>query len=156
MRRASGYADGLISGATWGVVAILLPGSALLTGESILAMPLAVAAVFDAAAAFFLLARSTAAGALLDVLRLAASRRAVPIAFCSLLGGPLFMGGYVAAVIMAGPSDALTATATYPVGGYSYAIWYRSISKIGVARAMALNISPCGAHCWGGSSAMFR
>lgn len=27
------------------------------------------------------------------------------------------------------------------VGGYSYAIWYRSIRKIGVARAMALNIS---------------
>jgi drug/metabolite transporter (DMT)-like permease len=27
------------------------------------------------------------------------------------------------------------------IGGYSYAIWYRSISKIGVARAMALNIS---------------
>jgi drug/metabolite transporter (DMT)-like permease len=27
------------------------------------------------------------------------------------------------------------------VGGYSYAIWYRSIRKIGVAPAMALNIS---------------
>ena len=27
------------------------------------------------------------------------------------------------------------------IGGYSYAIWYRSIRKIGVARAMALNIS---------------
>ena len=27
------------------------------------------------------------------------------------------------------------------IGGYSYVIWYRSIRKIGVARAMALNIS---------------
>ena len=27
------------------------------------------------------------------------------------------------------------------IGGYSYAVWYRSIRKIGVARAMALNIS---------------
>jgi drug/metabolite transporter (DMT)-like permease len=27
------------------------------------------------------------------------------------------------------------------VGGYSYAIWYRAIRKIGVARANALNIS---------------
>jgi drug/metabolite transporter (DMT)-like permease len=27
------------------------------------------------------------------------------------------------------------------IGGYSYVLWYRSIRKIGVARAMALNIS---------------
>jgi hypothetical protein len=27
------------------------------------------------------------------------------------------------------------------IGGYSYVVWYRSIRKIGVARAMALNIS---------------
>ena len=46
-----------------------------------------------------------------------ASRRALAIGLCSLLGGPLFMGGYVAAVLLAGPADALTATATYPVLG---------------------------------------
>jgi drug/metabolite transporter (DMT)-like permease len=37
------------------------------------------------------------------------------------LGGPIFMGGYVAAVILAGPSYALTATATYPVFGALFA-----------------------------------
>lgn len=117
MRRASGYVDGLISGATWGVVAILLPGIDELSGVSLLAMSVTVAALFDGAAAFFLLARSSVAGSLVDVVRVSISKRALAIGACSLLGGPLFMGGYVAAVILAGPSDALTATATYPVIG---------------------------------------
>ena len=117
MERTSGYADGLISGATWGLVAVLLPRLDQLSGESLLAMPLAVAAIFDSAAALFLLIRSSAAGALPRMLRLITSRRALTVAMCSFLGGPLFMGGYIAAVIFAGPSDALTATATYPVFG---------------------------------------
>jgi drug/metabolite transporter (DMT)-like permease len=53
-----------------------------------------------------------------------ASKRALSVGICSLLGGPLFMGGYVAAIILAGPSEALTATATYPVIG---AVLARSI-----------------------------
>jgi drug/metabolite transporter (DMT)-like permease len=117
MRRSSGYVDGLVSGATWGVVAVLLPGAGRLAGASPLTMAAAVAAVFDAAAAFFLLARAGATGSLPDVLRLLRSKRAVAVGVCGLLGGPLFMGGYVAAVILAGPSDALGATATYPVIG---------------------------------------
>jgi drug/metabolite transporter (DMT)-like permease len=117
MRRTSGYVDGLVSGATWGVVAILLPGSDQLSGASLLAMSVAVAALFDTAAAFFLLVRSCVAGSLADVVRVLASKRALAVGACSVLGGPLFMGGYIAAVILAGPSDALTATATYPVIG---------------------------------------
>jgi drug/metabolite transporter (DMT)-like permease len=117
VRRNSGHLDGLVSGATWGVAAILLPGADQLSGASLLAMSVAVAAFFDTAGAFFLLARSSVAGSLGAVVRLLASRRALAIAVCSVLGGPLFMGGYVAAVILAGPSDALTATATYPVIG---------------------------------------
>ena len=113
----SGYIDGLVSGATWGVVAILLPGAEQLSGASLLAMSMAVAALCDTAAAFFLLVRSGLAGSLADVARVLASRRALAIGACSVLGGPLFMGGYIAAVILAGPSDALTATATYPVIG---------------------------------------
>jgi drug/metabolite transporter (DMT)-like permease len=115
--RTSGYVDGLLSGATWGVVAILLPGSAALSGASLPAMTVAVAALFDTAAAFFLLVRAGVAGSLVDIVRVLASRRALAVAVCSVLGGPLFMGGYIAAVILAGPSDALTATATYPVIG---------------------------------------
>ena len=111
--RWSGHADGLLSGATWGVVAILLPTAGQLPSASLPATSVAVAAVFDAAAAVFLLTRSGIA----DVVKVLASRRALAIGLCSLLGGPLFMGGYVAAVILAGPADALTATATYPVLG---------------------------------------
>ena len=117
MGRKSGYVDGLLSGATWGVVAILLPGAEQLPGASLLAMSMAVAALCDTAAAFFLLVRSGVAGSLADVARVLASRRALAIGACSVLGGPLFMGGYIAAIILAGPSDALTATATYPVIG---------------------------------------
>jgi drug/metabolite transporter (DMT)-like permease len=117
MGRRSGYVDGLMSGATWAVVAILLPGADQLSGASLLAMSVAVAALCDSAAAFFLLVRSGVAGSLADVARVLASRRALVIGGCSLLGGPLFMGGYIAAIILAGPSNALTATATYPVIG---------------------------------------
>jgi drug/metabolite transporter (DMT)-like permease len=117
MGRTSGYVDGLLSGATWGVVAVLLPGPGQLSGGSLPATATAVAALFDAAAAVFLLARSAVAGSLADVVRVLGSRRAFAVGTCSLLGGPLFMGGYIAAVILAGPSDALTATATYPVIG---------------------------------------
>ncbi len=118
MGRTSGYADGLISGATWGLVAVLLARqSARMSGHPALATPLVMAAVFDSAAALFLLARSGVTGALPRVLGLATSRGALAVAACSLLGGPIFMGGYVVAVILAGPSYALTATATYPVFG---------------------------------------
>jgi drug/metabolite transporter (DMT)-like permease len=121
VRRTSGYVDGLVSGATWGVVAILLPGSDQLSGAPLLAMSVAVATLFDTAATFFLLVRSSVAGSLVDVVRLLASKRALAVGVCSVLGGPLFMGGYIAAVILAGPSDALTATATYPVIGAIFA-----------------------------------
>ena len=117
MNRRSGYADGLLSGATWGVVAVLLPGAERLSGASLPATATAVAAVFDAAAAVFMLARSGVVGALGDVVQVLGSRRVLAVGACSLLGGPLFMGGYVAAVLLAGPSDALTVTALYPVVG---------------------------------------
>jgi len=113
----SGHVDGLLSGATWGVVAVVLPVAYPLSGVSLPATSVAVAAVFDMAAALFLLIRAGVAGALAEVLRLLVSKRALGVAVCSLLGGPLFMGGYVAAIILAGPSDALTVTATYPVIG---------------------------------------
>lgn len=122
MARASGYADGLISGATWGFVALLLTRpSSLMSGHPALATAVVMAAVFDAAAAVFLLVRSTALGALREIVGLLTSPRALPVAACSLLGGPIFMGGYVAAVILAGPAYALTATATYPVFGALFA-----------------------------------
>ena len=117
MRRTLGYVDGLGSGATWGVVAILLPGLDQLSGASLIAVSVAVAALFDTAAAFFLLIRSGIAGSLVDVVRVLFSKRVLGVGACSVLGGPLFMGGYVAAVVVAGPSVALTATATYPVIG---------------------------------------
>ena len=126
MRRVSGYVDGLLSGATWGVVAVVLPVAGSLPGASLPATSVAVAALFDAAAALFLVIRAGAAGALAGVLRLLVSKRALAVGVCSLLGGPLFMGGYVAAIILAGPSDALTATATYPVIG---AVLARSILR---------------------------
>jgi drug/metabolite transporter (DMT)-like permease len=117
MGRKSGYVDGLLSGTTWAVVAILLPGADQHSGASLLSTSVAVAAVCETAAAIFLLIRSGVAGSLADVVRLLASRRALGIGACSVLGGPLFMGAYIAAIVLAGPSDALTATATYPVIG---------------------------------------
>ena len=122
MGQASGYAEGLISGATWGFVAVLLTRpSSLMSGHPALATSVVMAAVFDCAAALFLLVRSTVVGALPEILGLVTSVRALPVAACSLLGGPVFMGGYIAAVILAGPSYALTATATYPVFGALFA-----------------------------------
>jgi drug/metabolite transporter (DMT)-like permease len=138
MRRTSGYVDGLVSGATWGVVAVLLPGSDQLSGASLLAMSVAVAALCDTAAAFFLLVRSGVAGSLAGVARVLASRRALAIGACSVLGGPLFMGGYIAAVILAGPSHALTATATYPVIG---AILARSLLRQQLERVGWLGVT---------------
>jgi drug/metabolite transporter (DMT)-like permease len=118
MRRTSGYIDGLVSGVTWGIVAVLLTGQpARMSGHSAVALPFVVAGVFDAAAALFLVARCGFAGALPRAVGLVMSRTAITVAACSLLGGPIFMGGYVAAVMLAGPSDAVTATATYPVLG---------------------------------------
>ena len=86
-----------------------------------------------AAAAFFLLVRSGLAGSLADVARVLASRRALAIGACSVLGGPLFMGGYIAAIILAGPSDALTATATYPVIGAVLArfLLHQQLDRVG-------------------------
>jgi drug/metabolite transporter (DMT)-like permease len=138
MRRTSGYVDGLVSGATWGVVAVLLPGSDQLSGASLLAMSVAVAALCDTAAAFFLLVRSGVAGSLAGVARVLVSRRALAIGACSVLGGPLFMGGYIAAVILAGPSHALTATATYPVIG---AILARSLLRQQLERVGWLGVT---------------
>jgi drug/metabolite transporter (DMT)-like permease len=111
--RWSGHVDGLLSGATWGLVAVLLPTAGQLPSASLPATSVAVAAIFDAAAAVFLLTRSGMA----NVIKVLASRRALAVGLCALLGGPLFMGGYVAAVMLAGPTEALTATATYPVLG---------------------------------------
>src|SRR5690349_15259864 len=113
MKRISGYIDGLVSGATWGLVAVLLAGqSGPMSGHPTVALPFVGAGVFDSAAAVFLVARSSVVGALPRIARLVTSRTAITVAVCSLLGGPIFMGGYVAAVMLAGPSDALTATAT--------------------------------------------
>jgi drug/metabolite transporter (DMT)-like permease len=92
-----------------------------MSGHPALATSVVMAAVFDCAAALFLLVRSTVVGALPEILGLVTSVRALPVAACSLLGGPVFMGGYIAAVILAGPSYALTATATYPVFGALFA-----------------------------------
>ena len=118
MRRVSGYADGLISGATWGLVAVLLTMvSAAMWGYPIVATTLVVAAAHDAAAALFLLGWSGVRGGLRAIARLVASREAGAVIACSLLGGPVFMGGYVASMILAGPAYALTLTATYPVIG---------------------------------------
>jgi drug/metabolite transporter (DMT)-like permease len=116
MSRASGYIDGLISGATWGVVGVLLAGlPSRMPGHQPVVRVLVIAAVFEAAAAAFLFARSALSGALPALLRVITSRTAITVATCSLLGGPLFMGCYVAALMLAGPADALTATAAYPV-----------------------------------------
>jgi drug/metabolite transporter (DMT)-like permease len=133
MRRMSGYVDGLLSGATWGAVAVVLPVAYPLSGASLPATSVAVAALFDTAAALFLVIRAGVAGAFADVLRLLVSKRALSVGVCSLLGGPLFMGGYVAAIILAGPSDALTATATYPVIGAVLArlILHQRLDRVG-------------------------
>ena len=144
MRRTSGYVDGLGSGATWGVVAILLPGLDMLSGASMPALSVAVAAFFAAAAALFLLIRSALAGSLVDVAYVLFSKRALGVAACSLLGGPLFMGGYIAAVILAGPSVALTATATYPVLG---AVLARSVlgQRLGRVGSLGVGVTAAGA-----------
>ena len=55
----------------------------------------------------------------------------------------LVVPGAVSAVgqIVADSGLAVLIAGAGAIGGYSYVIWYRSIRKIGVARAMALNIS---------------
>jgi drug/metabolite transporter (DMT)-like permease len=118
MRRVSGYADGLVSGATWGLAAVLLTmASAGMRGAPLLAVALVVAAAHDAAAALFLVGRSCLRRGLGKIVRLVASREAGAVVACSILGGPVFMGAYVASMVLAGPSTALTLTATYPVFG---------------------------------------
>ena len=142
--RTSGYIDGLLSGATWGVVAVLLPGPERLAGASLPATATAVALLFDAAAALFLLARSAVAGSLTDVMRVLGSRRVIAVGVCSLLGGPLFMGGYVAAVILAGPSDALSVTALYPIVGALLA-WSLLGQRLGRLAWVGVTVAAVGA-----------
>ena len=48
-------------------------------------------------------------------------RDCLTIAACSFLGGTVFMAGYLIALVQAGPSYALTATAMYPVFGALFA-----------------------------------
>ena len=51
-------------------------------------------------------------------------------------------GGVAAAgTVIVDSGLALPVVGAGMVGGYSYAVWYRSIRKIGVARAMALSHS---------------
>src|SRR4051794_4589980 len=133
-----------MSGATWGVVAVLLPGPGQLSGASLLAMSVAVAALFDTAAALFLLVCSAVAGSLVAVVRLLASRRVLAVGVCSVLGGPLFMGGYIAAVILAGPSDALTVTAMYPVVGALLA-WLLLRQRLGRLGWVGVTVAAVGA-----------
>ena len=57
----------------------------------------AISSLFDTAAALFLVTRSSVAGSFVAVVHLLASRRALAVGVCSVLGGPLFMGGYIAA-----------------------------------------------------------
>src|SRR3954451_11525409 len=118
MRRVSGYADGLVSGATWGLAAVLLTmASAGMRGAPLLAVALVVAAAHDPAPALFLVGPSCLRRGLGKIVRLVASREAGAVVACSILGGPVFMGAYVASMVLAGPSYALTLTATYPVIG---------------------------------------
>ncbi len=150
MRPTSGYVDGMISGATWGLAAVLLAGLSFRTpGHSLLAMLLVIAAVFDAAGALFLLVRSGVTGALPNVLRLLTSRTALTVGMCGLLGGPLFMGTYVAALILAGPSDALTVSATYPVIG---ALLAQRLLRQRLSRLAWLGV---GAACFGAALTAF-
>jgi drug/metabolite transporter (DMT)-like permease len=116
--RRAGHADGLLSGATWGLVAVLLTAASdRLAGQPAVAAAFVLAAAHDGAAAVFLVGRFVVLGRWRDVVALVRSRRLAAVTACSVLGGPLFMGGYVAAVILAGPASALTVTATYPVLG---------------------------------------
>lgn len=120
--RTQGYVYGLLSGVTWGVVAVLLeqvyrnspPDSPLTTS-------LVVATGHDAAAACFLVSRLAVAGALVSALRVVWSRSGAMIAICGLLGGVVFMSGYVIALDLSGPTYALTVTAMYPVLGALFA-----------------------------------
>ena len=111
--RWSGHADGLLSGATWGVVAILLPTAGQLPSASLPATSVAVAAIFDAAAVVFLLTRSGIA----DVVKVLASRRALAVGLCACSEARCSWAGTSRRCMLAGPADALTATATYPVLG---------------------------------------
>ena len=86
-------------------------------GYPIVATTLVVAAAHDCAAALFLLGWADIKGGLRGIARLVAPREAGAVIAGSLLGGPVFMGSYVASMILAGPSYALTLTATYPVIG---------------------------------------
>jgi len=92
VRRGSGYAAGLISGAAWGLVAVLLSTVRRRWGCPIVATTLVVAAVHDGAAALFLLGWSGVRGGLRAIAGLVASREAGAVIACSLLGGPVFMG----------------------------------------------------------------
>jgi hypothetical protein len=98
--RISGYGDGLVSGATWALVAVLLATVApAMRGLPLVATALVVAAAHDCAAALFLLGWSGIKGGLRVIGRLAVSRDAAVVLVCSLLGGPVFMGCYVASMI---------------------------------------------------------
>jgi drug/metabolite transporter (DMT)-like permease len=142
MSRTSGHVDGLVSGATWGLAALLLARPAvLMSGNPPLAVSIAIAAIHDFAAMLLLLVRAVITGTCRHVFDLIVSRRALVIVACSVLGGPLFMGGYTTAVVLAGPSYALTATATYPVFGAIFARWLlhqksNRIASLGVAAAV--------------------
>jgi len=116
-----GLAAGAFSGAVWGLDGVLLGVAMALapfvSGASLLAAPLAAAALHDGFAAVWLLIANTSAGKFKELGRTIASRPGRAVMLGALCGGPIGLAGYLLGIKYAGAAYAMAVSATYPAIG---------------------------------------
>jgi len=116
-----GLAFGAFSGAIWGLDGVLLGIAMALapfaSGASLLAAPLAAAALHDGFAAVWLLLANISAGKLKEIGRTIVSRPGRAVMLGALCGGPIGLAGYLLGIKYAGAAYAMAVSATYPAVG---------------------------------------
>jgi drug/metabolite transporter (DMT)-like permease len=114
----SGLVWGVISGATWGLSGVLM-GMALVlapftSGGSLLAVPLAGAAMEEGSAAFFMFWYSLFTGRFMEYGRIICTKTAWFVLCAAMCGGPLAMSFYLVGINWCGAAYALSITGLFP------------------------------------------
>jgi drug/metabolite transporter (DMT)-like permease len=133
-----GYTLALLSGALWGVGAVVL-GEALAhrplaAAGALFAAPLAAAALHDCLALVWVSAVSAAAGRLRATAAALRTRDGLVVCLAALIGGPLAMSTYLLAIAFAGAPYAIAIASVFPALGalFGYAVLHERLGGLGL------------------------